>query len=123
MPLIFDIEDELYIRGGIGFSTLSHLESIGLVNVQAAISIERAGLRRSVVASYFGNSLELTLPRASGNSLSTGHVILTQMGAELVPICGAEPNDAFFEHVVQRWRGSGFLTPPAEAVDAGVPAG
>ena len=104
MPLIFDVRADIYNQYGIDFKTLSHLESIGLVQFSAISEFERVGLPKKFALFYFGRRLFLEMPKDTGNSLSIGHVLLTRIGQELAPICGGRPVDGLFDYVVDRWK-------------------
>lgn len=103
VPLVFDIRAEIYNRHGINLSTLSHLESIGLVRVDNP-GFQRSDLPKKCVVHYYDEPLSLEMPNDANNVLSLGHVFLTKIGQELAPICGSTPVDGFYEYVRDQWR-------------------
>lgn len=103
VPLVFDVEGEIYNRRGINLSTLSHLESIGLVQIDRH-GFQQSHLPKRFVLHYYNRPLSLEMPKDIDNNLSTGHAILTKIGQELAPICGSTPVDGFYEYVRDRWR-------------------
>lgn len=104
VPLVFDQEAEIYDKYGINFSTLSHLESIGLVRFDhfAGFLINEAPKKSAV--SYYGRELILEIPSDTDNKIDIGKVLLTKVGQELAPICGSKPVDGFWEYVKDQWK-------------------
>jgi hypothetical protein len=115
---IFDVKDEIYNGRGIYFESLAHLESLGLVRFDAVASFVRQTLAKNVEVSYFGRTLELTLPEPSDNSLAVGNTLLTRAGTELALVCGASPVEGFFEFIQRRWQQAGYLPKDMPAAPA-----
>ena len=103
VPLVFDVKAEIYNRHGINFSNLSHLESIGLVQIDAR-GFQQSNLSKRIVVHYYNRPLFLEMREDADNNLSTGHALLTKNGQELAPICGSKPVDGFYEYVRNQWR-------------------
>ena len=104
VPLVFDVQAEIYKKHGINFSTLSHLESIGLIQFNGSSSFSKLELPKTFPVFYYGNSLTLEMPKDSGNVLGIGKVLLTKIGRELAPICGSESVEGFREYVMDQWK-------------------
>ena len=104
VPLVFDVQAEIYNRYGIDFNALSHLESIGLVQFHNLAGFKRLKLPKSIVSHYYGRPLHLNLPKDTDNELNIGKVLLTRIGQELAPICGSKPVDGFWEYVKDQWK-------------------
>ena len=104
MPLVFDVQAEIYNRCGIDFDTLSHLDDIGLVQFNILAGFARAELPKSIVLLYDGRPLHLNLPNDADNELQIGTVLLTRIGQELAPICGSKPVEGFWEYVRDKWK-------------------
>jgi hypothetical protein len=104
IPLVFDEHAEIYSGRGINFITLSHLESIGLIQFSSVIGIQRSNLPRIFVVHYYGKKLLLEMPEAADNRLDIGKTRLTKIGQELALICGSTPVDGFYEYVRDQWR-------------------
>lgn len=111
-PLIYESNDEIYNRFGVDFGSLSHLDSLGLIRFDHLMNFARTGLPRHCRVFYYGTAVELTLPEDENNKLSIGHVIFTQAGKELAPICGAEPISDFYDCVHARWVGENLIAVP-----------
>ena len=100
-----DESREIYHAGGINLPSLMDMQALGLLSLELP-GVKRTSLPPTFIASYFGSSIELTLPPSSAMQLSIGDVYLTASGRQLASICSAEPVDGFFEFVRARWEGS-----------------
>lgn len=109
IPLILNIENEIYNKNNINFSTLIHLESIGLIQFNAISGYELAKLPKTLFMKYYDKSVMLEMKKETDNSLELGNVLLTKIGQELASICGSEPVEGFFEFVCGEWRDQGFI--------------
>ncbi len=103
-PLIFDVNAKIYIDNGLNFSTLTHLDSIGLIQFSNITSFSRTGVPKSFTAAYCGQPLTLTMQNEKDNKLDIGRVILTQVGTELATVCQAQGVDGFFNYVKKKWK-------------------
>ena len=103
-PLVFDEGAEIYNRHGIDFDTLSHLESIGLVQFSGIAGFQRGNLPKGFVVLYYRRPLLLEMPKDADNELDIGKVLLTKIGQELAPISGSKPVAGFYEYVKDRWK-------------------
>ncbi len=103
-PLVFDFEAQIYARQGINFDTLSHLDSIGLVQFAGVTGFNLFKLPRSIVLHYYGRPLRLNLPKDDNNELEIGQVLLTRIGQELAQICGSRRVEGFWEYVRDKWK-------------------
>lgn len=104
VPLIFDVQGEIYKKHGINFDTLSHLENIGLIQLAATTGFAIGGLSKKDTVHYYGQRLHLEMYRDNDNQLMVGKVLLTKIGKELAPICGSKPIVGFYEYVKEQWR-------------------
>ena len=104
VPLVFDVQTETYNRYGITFDTLSHLDSIGLVQFQNLTGFKRLKLPQNIVTHYYGKPLHLNLPNNTDNELDIGKVLFTRIGQELAPICGSKPVEGFWAYVLDHWK-------------------
>ena len=103
IPLVFDEKAEIYNRHGINLDTLSHLESIGLIQFQS-LGFMWSNFSQRFFADYYDKRLSLDLPKDTGNKLKIGKTRLTKIGQELAPICGSKPVDGFYEYVKDQWK-------------------
>ena len=105
VPLVFNVEHEIYQKHEITFNTLKHLGDIGLITFNSIAGFSRAKLPKNIVILYYGQQLGLELPKDDDNKLPLGQVLLTKIGQELAPICGSNQSDEFFQYVVEKWIG------------------
>lgn len=103
-PLVFDEQNAIYNDKGINFGSLSHLDSIGLIQFNSLSGFNRQKLPKSFTVAYFGQTLTLTMANESDNQLSIGKVLLTQIGMELAHVCEAPGVDGFDDYVKEKWR-------------------
>jgi len=103
-PLILDFNSKVYCDFGIDPNILMHLDSIGLINLNKigwfVIKIKEKQIR----CRYFDQSVLLNFENSPNEEFRTGKVVLTQIGKELETICGALPNQDFFDFVCSRWK-------------------
>ncbi len=104
VPLVFDVEAEIYNKYGINFNSLSHLESIGLVQFDSVASLVQRNLPKKFAVHYYGKPLKLEMPNDTGNQLEIGKVLLTKIGQELGPICGSRSVEGFRDYVMDQWK-------------------
>ncbi len=108
--LIFDLRDKFYNHYGINFSSLNHLETLGLIKLQTLTQgflIENSS--KKLIARYYNKSVELIMPNDSTNQLEVGQVILTRAGNELANVCQSEAIDEFFDYVYDRWLQKSYI--------------
>ena len=121
IPLIFNLQSDIYNRQGINFSSLSHLETLGFIQFTGINHHSFVKLPRKIVVSYHGRTAELTLPKEADNRFELGYVLFTQAGQQLAPVCDAKPVEGFFEYVYDSWVSQGLVAKPE--TDPVVPSG
>ena len=104
LPLVFDHEAKIYETHGIDFMSLQHLESIGLIKFEPVTGFNLRSLPRTVVFIYGGMPFAFEMPKDTENTLDIGKTLLTRVGVELFPICGAKPVEGFWEYVKDHWK-------------------
>lgn len=119
IPLVIDVEHDVYKRGDLSFYQLSHLESLGLIRYDTLSEFQTTRRPKRVQASYFGRAVELTLQNETDNVLTVGKVILTRAGMELAPICGSQPVEGFFEYVYDVWAKASYVPAGSAAESVG----
>ncbi len=108
-PLIYDVKNDIYNKHEINFGALSHLESIGLIQFNMLADFQRTKLPKKVTSFYFGKPALLEFQKESDNQLGIGKVLFTQIGDELAPICGASPDQEFYEYICDKWKKEGLI--------------
>lgn len=94
--------DLLQSLAGLSYSSLKHLEGIGLIanlphSIGGPVYIFRDG--EPVTMEYWGQRYEATRERGR-DPLRQGVVMLTGTGCELAPISGAQPHPEYVERVI-----------------------
>jgi hypothetical protein len=115
-PLIFDSDDEIYKKQGVNFSTLKHLDSIGLISFESLAGYQRAGFGKKITVQYQGMSVTIEFSKDENNELNMGHVLLSDAGEELTRICKLNIVDGFIEYVIEKWKKDGLILIPPLAV-------
>ena len=108
VPLVFDEQQAIYNDQGINFKTLTHLDSIGLVNYGVVTSFGRLKLPKRVTVLYYGTAFVLEFQQEIDNRLDIGKVLLTAAGQQLAAICGSKTVEGFQDYVFQRWINEGI---------------
>lgn len=108
-PLIYDTENDIYKSKGITFSSLKHLDAIGLISLETVSGYKRQGISKYAYAFYYGTPIRLEFPSDSNNSIEIGKTLFTSVGRELVTICGSESNSEFYEYIVNQWARKGII--------------
>lgn len=109
VPLVFDVQANIYNLHGINFNSLSHLDSLGLVKFEPLAGFLRAKLTKKTTAFYYGSPVNLTFPNDEDNQLEIGRLLLTSAGQQLAPVCGSKPVDGFLDYVCERWRSKNLI--------------
>jgi hypothetical protein len=102
-PLIFNAQDKIYNDHGVNFGTLSHLDSIGLIQFSILTGFERISLPKTFTVSYCGKPLSLTMEQEADNKLPLGNILLTRVGRELATVCQVPGVEGFDEYVKGKW--------------------
>lgn len=104
VPLVLDVQAEIYNKHGINFNSLSHLESIGLIQFNSITNISLSNVPKRFAVLYYGKSLVLEMPKDANNRLGVGMVRLTKIGQEIAPICRSKPVEGFWGYVMDKWK-------------------
>lgn len=108
VPFVFDIGDPIYKQHELRFATLTHLDSIGLIKFDNANGFGLTELPKFTNLGYFGKIFGVEFPAEENNVLQVGKVLLTQIGSELAPICGAVFSPTALDYVIERWQSLGL---------------
>ena len=79
-PLMLDHDEEIYKQHGVFFFSLGELEAIGLIRISGPEGFALRGLPKRINSNYHGLSVQLELPKDTGNKLDVGNVIMTPSG-------------------------------------------
>jgi len=108
LPLIFDVENEVYTKQGITLSTLKHLEEIGLI-VFDVNGFVKKGLGKHTRLFYCGKPTKIGFQNNGNNYLDLGHVLLTERGKKMVSDFKPLRNQGFYEYAINRWFQQGLV--------------
>ncbi len=108
VPLVFDLQANIYDRNNLTFESLSHLDSIGLLKFDHLAGFNFTPPDRAFRVSYFDESYLFEIPENADREVQVGHVMLTQLGAQLAPINGSVSVDGLQEYVLDRWKKYGM---------------
>lgn len=103
-PLVFDPQEAIYNSLGIDFGSLSHLDSLGLINFNGIAGFQRQKLPKKFTVAYCGRPLQLTMKQDKNNTLDIGKVLLTQAGKELARISNSPGVPNFCDYVKEKWK-------------------
>tara|TARA_B100000959_G_scaffold267973_1_gene312129 strand:- start:2417 stop:3058 length:642 start_codon:yes stop_codon:yes gene_type:complete len=103
-PLVFDPEATIYNDRELNFNTLTHLDSIGLIQFNSLQEFQRLRMPKKIVVLYCGQPLTLTLKKEEDNMLPIGHVLLTNIGKEFVNVCTTSGVKGFVDYVKGKWK-------------------
>jgi hypothetical protein len=103
-PLIFDLGNKIYKDVGIDFTTLSHLDSIGLISFNAIGLAKEYDLddNKDFPIWYFDEHFHAKL-KSGKTQISSGKVFFTQIGQELSKLCESKKMEDFFEYLFKQF--------------------
>lgn len=111
-PLVFDVQAIIYNDHDITFHSLSHLESLGLIQFENLAGFRRLRLPKIATVFYYGQPVTLTFPKDSDNELDLGKVLLTRAGQQLAPVCAPTAVDGYFQYVKEKWVAQSLIPKP-----------
>ena len=103
VPLIYDLQTEIYDRHGITFNSLTHLDEIGLLSFNYSFGYLRTQLPKKVRITYYETPIDIEFKNEKDNQLEIGKVLLSKVGQELAPICGSKPIPEFLDYTLKKW--------------------
>ncbi|MBE8158144.1 MAG: DUF2806 domain-containing protein [Betaproteobacteria bacterium] len=110
---VYDSTHTVYNKQGIIFSALKYLEEMGLISYSSASGYARwYSVGNGIVWRYHDKVVFINnAPKDAGRKshfVSYGAASLTNAGEELYPICGAQPNEEFFQFIIEKWKKDGL---------------
>lgn len=107
--LIFDDTSEIYLKNGLNFTVLTHLDTIGLITFDALAGFTRRYSNlQSISVNYMGKTINLIFSDPKLTSLNIGKALLTQSGLELFSLCVTKEVSGFKEFVTSKWTSDGI---------------
>ena len=107
LPLIYDLNEQIYIQQGITREALEQLEVCGLINFEPDGFVKKKFGKHTRLF-YCGKPTKIGFPDDMNNQLDLGCVKLTEQGKALVSDREIPRNQAFYEYVIGRWYQSGY---------------
>lgn len=102
------LDQSIYNKNGIDFKALLHLSSIGLISFEP-LGYVQTELKQQIEISYHKTSLRLEFKKPQDNELSTGNVLLTNIGKELAQVCSSKAIDGFIDYVINKFSQGGIV--------------
>lgn len=101
--MVFSYEDEAIQKLGLDYDSLRHLESIGVITL-GTMNYSVQFEKEYGYFTYYDKSIMMkigtrkknTFMPIKQNSVDIGMVLLTNIGIELIRICGSKPDDNYF---------------------------
>lgn len=121
--LIFDVSKEFLEKYALSWEVLSHLDSIGLINLSNPISsFGRVGLEKVFFIKVQNAILQVEMEDGRGDQvLDAGKVMLTRLGKELRRFVEINPVENYLDLCLEHWLSNGkckISTPLAEISEA-----
>jgi len=107
-PLVVNKDDEIYSKNGVNFSSLNHLEAIGLIKFNDISGFVLQNLPKETIINYYGMPIHFMFSQNSGNNLEIGNVMLTKAGQQLASVCGSQINGEFISYIIEHYKKKGI---------------
>lgn len=106
-PIILDVQNEIYLKRGVNFQSLSHLEDLGLVKFNNVTGFALQRLPKQITLLHFGMPISIEFKEEASNTLDIGKVMLTKAGQELAPIAGSVMDIEYLRYLIGAWNNMG----------------
>lgn len=106
--MVLEEQHDVFNRAGINFSSLNHLDDLGLITFNNLTGFIRRGIGKYATVFYYGQPLAIEFPQDE-NELQIGKVLLTRSGQELATVCGSVASDEYFKYVLDKWINQGYI--------------
>lgn len=108
IPLVYEMDNDIFSSQGITFDSLKHLDAIGLISLETVSGYAKKGFTKYTQAFYYGRPTLIEFSNDENNQLSIGHALLTSTGKELLSICGSSRNEAYYQYIIRKWAQDGI---------------
>lgn len=105
--IVFETDDQIFKKNGLGFEGFGHLESLGLILIHSG-DLGRKTPTGCVVR-YGGRRIRLKVPPGL-HAIPIGKVLLTGSGKELSTLSRTVVVPGFKDYVFKKWREAGVVT-------------
>jgi len=103
VPIVLNTDNDIYQKKGVNFSSLKHLDEIGLITFNNLTGFKKIGFTKKARVLYYGTFIDLEFPKDKENELPVGKVMFSKIGQELAAICGSKPVEDFIEYILEEW--------------------
>lgn len=76
VPIVYEVEDEIYTKHGINLNALKHLDEIGLLSFESLSGYSKIHLPKKIRFTYYGKPIDIEFENEKDNRLEIGHVLL-----------------------------------------------
>ncbi|MDC3221584.1 DUF2806 domain-containing protein, partial [Gammaproteobacteria bacterium] len=97
--MIDDLQNNVFVKNDINFSTLTHLKDMGLIKVDSFIKNILNEFPKKINISYYNNAVGLEFTQEHDNTLNVGNVMLTKDGLELANIVNGKMDTEYFAYM------------------------
>lgn len=102
--LVFDTSHEILADNGVTWADLSHMDTIGLIQLGSLSGFVRYGFPEILRIEVAGEMIEFKINENKGKrQISTGKVLLTRIGVELRRFVHFEPARGLYDYCVENW--------------------
>ncbi|MFD2786544.1 DUF2806 domain-containing protein [Hymenobacter rubripertinctus] len=106
IAIILNVNGDIYKEQKINYTAISHLDSIGLINLEHGRGVAIPFNENKRKFTYFENEINISLRDDSENkriNLNIGFVVLTKVGQELSKISQPVENINFIDYLANNW--------------------
>jgi len=107
VPLVMKLDSDLCKANRINFPLLTSLDSLGLIHFNSLTGYVLQEPPTVVLASYFDDVFQLTIPDSKKRQLEIGRVLLSSMGEELLRVTQVTRLEGIVEQVLGHWAKEG----------------
>jgi len=98
-PVIPELGNKIFSKSDINFSTLSHLDDIGLIKFNSITGFTFQNVRKYSTVRYAGVDLVMELPDARSD-VEIGPCMFTKAGRELASVCEIRPDNGYLDYII-----------------------
>lgn len=107
--LIYDYEHSIYSNNNINFTSLKHLNHIGLIDFDPVNGYLTKIPVGETFSSHFDICLMINSPQKEGMyNMQIGNVILTDVGKQLLSVINQKRVSGFYDYVIRKWYNEGI---------------
>ena len=108
LVLINEYNNDIFKNQNINFTTLSHLQDLGLINFQSVSKFNLTFSVNQIILGYFEKYHVLNFKDGDKNQLVTGVVNFTKAGEQLFKISSPTYNSEYYDYILEEWNKVGY---------------